>query len=94
MFRARGGWASCKARASPPAQTFEGNVMKTLIRVVKRGSEDIKHNSPAAVQAKPRLTTETIVKSWIIESRERRRAVMSELHNSIGWKELEGLSRG
>jgi hypothetical protein len=68
--------------------------MKTLIRVVKRGSEDIKDVSEAAAQAKPRLTTETIVKSWIIESRERRRAVMSELHNSIGWKELEGLSRG
>lgn len=94
MFRARGGVGFLQSARESTRSTFEGDVMKTLIRVVKRGSEKIKHSSAAAAQAKPRLTTETIVKSWIIESRERRRAVMSELQNSIGWKELEGLSRG
>lgn len=68
--------------------------MKTLIRVVKRGSENNNGNSEAAAPAKPRLTTEMIVKSWIIESREQRRSTMSQLQSSIGWKELGGLARG
>jgi len=68
--------------------------MKTLIRIVKRGSEETRDRSEAAVPVKPRLTTEMIVKSWIIDSRERRRADMSELRSSTGWKELGGLARG
>jgi len=68
--------------------------MKTLIRVVKRGSEDNKGDSEAASSAKPRLTTEMIVKSWIIDSRENRRAAMSQLQSSLGWEELGGLARG
>ena len=68
--------------------------MKTLIRVVKRGSEINRGDSEAAAPAKPRLTTEMIVKSWIIESREQRRAAVSQLQSSIGWKELRGLARG
>ena len=83
-----------KRARSPPAQTSEGEVMKTLIRVVKRGSEDNKGDSEAAAPAKPRLTTELIVKSWIVESREQRRAAMSQLQSSIGWTELGGLARG
>ena len=66
--------------------------MKTLIRVVKRGSKD-KDVSEAAAPTKPRLTTEMIVKSWIIESRERRRVHIGQLTSSIGWKELGGLAR-
>ncbi len=65
--------------------------MKTLIRLVKRGSED---NKEAAPPAKPRLTTEMIVKSWIVDSREQRRAAMSQLQSSLGWEELGGLARG
>jgi len=68
--------------------------MKTLIRVVKRGSRDNKDHSEATAPAKPRLTTEMIVKSWIIESREHRRVDIVQLTSSIGWKELEGLARG
>ena len=78
---------------SPPAQTSEENVMKTLIRVVKRGSA-VKEDKSKAAPAKPLLTTETIVKSWIIESREQRRAAMSQLQSSIVWKEFGGLTRG
>ena len=68
--------------------------MKTLIRVVKRGGEDNKRGSEAAAPAKPRLTTEMIVKSWIVESREQRQAAMSQLQSSLGWEELGGLARG
>jgi hypothetical protein len=68
--------------------------MKTLIRVVKRGSEDNKGNSEVTPPAKPRLTTEMIVKSWIVDSREQRRAAMSQLQSSFGWEELGGLARG
>lgn len=68
--------------------------MKTLIRVVKRGIKDNEDVSGAAAPAKPRLTTEMIVKSWIIESREHRRVDISQLTSSIGWKELGGLTRG
>jgi len=66
--------------------------MKTLIRVVKRGSKD-KDVSEIAAPTKPRLTTEMIVKSWIIESRERRRVHIGQLTSSIGWKEIGGLAR-
>lgn len=68
--------------------------MKTLIRVVKRRSEEDKKDGEPAAPPKPRLTTEMIVKSWIIESREQRRAVMSQLQSSLGWEELGGLARG
>jgi hypothetical protein len=68
--------------------------MKTSIRVVKRGSENNRDINEAAGPAKPRLTTEMIVKSWIVESREQRRAAMSQLQSSIGWEQLGGLARG
>ena len=68
--------------------------MKTLIRVVKRGSENNRGDSEAAAPAKPRLTTEMIVKSWIVESREQRQTAMSQLQSSLGWEELGGLARG
>jgi len=68
--------------------------MKTVIRVVKRGREDNKGDSEAAAAAKPRLTTEMIVKSWIVESREQRRTAMSQLQSSFGWEKFGGLARG
>ena len=68
--------------------------MKTLIRVVKLGSEGNKHSSEVVAPAKPRLTTEMIVKSWIIESREQRQAAMSQLQCSFGLEKLGGLARG
>jgi len=57
--------------------------MKTLIRVVKRGSEVNKNVSEVAAPVKPRVTTEMIVKSWIVESREQRRADLSQLQSSF-----------
>jgi len=65
--------------------------MKTLIRVVKRGSADKGESEPPA---KLRVTTEMIVKSWIIESREQRQTAMSQLQSSLGWEQLGGLARG
>ena len=78
---------------SPPAQIYEGD-MKTLIRIVKRGSENHKSDIEAATPVKPQVTTEMIVKSWIIESREQRRVAMTQLQSSLGWEELGGLARG
>src|SRR5215475_3428221 len=91
---ARGWWISCNsARGVHQTQQPVGEVMKTLIRVVKRSSAESK-NDTAATPAKPRLTTEMIIKSWIIESRERRQAATSQLHSSIGWEELGSSARG
>jgi hypothetical protein len=84
-----------KARAeSTRSNKREVNVMKTVIRVVKRGSDHNKHSGEAAAPAEPRSTTEMIVKSWIIESRDQRQAAMSRLQSSFGWKEFGGLARG
>ena len=68
--------------------------MKTLIRVVKRGSESKRDNNEPVALAKPRVTTEMIVKNWIREAREQRRATFSQLQSSLGWEELGGLARG
>jgi len=68
--------------------------MKTSIRIVKRGSEEKKYENEPVASAMPRLTTEMIVKRWIIESREHRRNVMTKLQSSIDWKQLGGLARG
>jgi hypothetical protein len=68
--------------------------MKTLIRVVKRGTENNKDENEAPAPAKPRVTTEMIVKRWIIESREQRRAATSQLQSSLGWEKLGGLAHG
>jgi hypothetical protein len=94
MFVLEVGGLLAKARAESTCSTSEIDVMNTLIRVVKRGSEENKGDSEAAPPAKPRLTTEMIVKSWIIESREQRRAAMSQFQSLLGWKELGGLARG
>ena len=68
--------------------------MKTLIRIVKRGSADKRDDSEAVAPAKPRVTTEMIVKSWITESREQHQATMSQLQSSLRWEKLGGLARG
>jgi hypothetical protein len=78
---------------SPTAQPSDGDAMKTL-RVVKRGSKDNKDDIDVSAPTKPRLTTEMIVKRWIVQSREHRRAAMSQLQSSMSWKELGGLARG
>ena len=81
-------------RTADPHTEDEGNVMSTLIRVVKRGSEDKKDENESVPSAKSRVTTEMTVKRWIIESREHRRNVMTQLQSSIDWEQLGGLARG
>jgi len=88
------GGLPARARAESTRSNNKGDVMKTLIRVMKQGSEIKRDDHEAAAPAKPRVTTETIVKSWIIESREQRRAAMAQLQNSLGWEQLGGLARG
>ena len=68
--------------------------MRTLVRVVKRGTENKRDDNAAAALAKPRVTTEMIVKSWIIESREQRRTSISQLQSSLGWEGLGDIARG
>ena len=63
-----------------------------MIRVVKRGREN--NSDVTEAPGKPRVTTEMIVKSWIVESREQRRAAMSQLQRSFGWEQIGGLARG
>ena len=66
--------------------------MKTVIKIVKRESKpDNTHIQGPAGATERRLTTELIVKNWIIEARERRQV---ELHNSLRWKQFGGLTRG
>ena len=69
--------------------------MKTLIRVVKRKSGTASHDEGMSVARRiPRRTAETIVKSWINESRERRRAEVNQLQKSILWKPIGSLASG
>ena len=94
MFVLEVGGLLAKARAESTCSTSEGDVMKTLIRVVKRGSGNNRDDNEAASPAKPRVTTEMIVKNWIIEAREQRLATMTQLQSSLGWEKLGGLARG
>jgi len=93
---ARDWWASLqmRARGVHQTQTSEGDVMRSEIKVVKRRGEDIKLDHAPAAPTKPHLTTEMIIKNWIIESRERRQTAMSQLQSSIRWEELGGPARG
>ena len=81
-------------RSGPPAQTA-GDVMKTPIKIMKRddrkGTDDAETSS---ARTKRQRTTEVIVKSWIIESRERRRADLNRLQNALRSKEIEGVTCG
>jgi hypothetical protein len=53
--------------------------MKTFVKVIKRETIGVKDTDIAAEETMPKLTTEMIVKSWIIESRDRRRLTLSQL---------------
>ncbi len=58
--------------------------MKTLIRVVKREARDQITETDASTPINKPATTEMIVKRWIIESRENRRAALNQLQDSFG----------
>ncbi len=80
------------ARRGPPAQT-SGDVMKTPIKIMK----DRKVTNDAEISSartNRQRTTEVIVKSWIIESRERRRAALNRLQNAVLSRESAGITRG
>jgi len=81
-------------RSGPPAQT-SGDVMKTPIKIMKREDRKVTRDvATSSTRSKRQRTTEVIVKSWIIESRERRRADLNRLQNALRSKEIEGVTCG
>jgi len=69
--------------------------MKTPIKIMKRDDRTVTHDVEiSSARTKRQRTTEVIVKSWIIESRERRRADLNRLQNAVRSKEIEGVTRG
>jgi hypothetical protein len=71
------------ARGGPSARTL-GQVMNTPIKIKKRDEEKVTQHAENASPLTPRRrTTEIIVKSWIIESRERRRSDLNRFRNSV-----------
>jgi hypothetical protein len=54
--------------------------MKTAVKIIKREDRKVTHDvAISSSTTKRQRTTEVIVKSWIIESRERRRADLNYL---------------
>ena len=82
------------ATRGPPAQT-SGDVMKNPIKIVRREDRNVTHDvGISSTTTKRQRTTEVIVKSWIVESRERRRADLDRLQNAVRSTEIEGVTRG
>lgn len=76
-----------RARRGPPASNASGVAMKTPVKIIKR--EDRKVTQDVLISSSRtngKGTTEVIVKSWIIESRERRRADLNHLLSKIDLK--------
>ena len=54
--------------------------MKTPVKIIKRGDRKVTQDVPiSSLRTNGQRTTEVIVKSWILESRERRRADLNHL---------------
>jgi len=69
--------------------------MKTPIKIMKRDDRKVTDDAEtSSARTKRQRTTEVIVKSWIIESRERRRADLNRLQNALRSKEIEGVTCG
>jgi len=69
--------------------------MKTPIKIMKRDDRKVTDDAEtSSARTKRQRTTEVIVKSWIIESRERRRADLNRLQNTLRSKEIEGVTCG
>ena len=69
--------------------------MKTPIRIIKRDERKVTHDKEISSARRDRQrTSEVIVKSWIIESRERRRVASNLLQTAFLQKELEAVTRG
>ena len=62
---------------------------------MKRDDRKVTHDAEiSSAKTNQQRTTEVIVKSWIIESRERRRADLNRLQNAMLSKEIAGITRG
>ena len=71
------------------------DVMKTPIKIMKRDDRKVTHDvAISSTRTKRQRTTEVIVKSWIIESREGRRADLSRLQSALRSKEIEAITCG
>ena len=82
------------APRGPPAQTSD-DVMKTPIKIMRRVDRKVTHDvANSSTTTKRQRTTEVIVKSWIIESREGRRADLSRLQSALRSKEIEAITCG
>ena len=58
--------------------------MKTAIKVMKRDDRKVTVDKDiSSVRTKRSRKTEVIVKNWIIESRERRRAVLNHFQETV-----------
>ena len=69
--------------------------MKTPFKIRKRDDRKVTHDAEiSSAKTNRQRTTEVIVKSWIIESRERRRADLNRLQNAVLSKEIAGVTRG
>ena len=75
------------ARRGSPIQS-SGAVMKTAIRIMRRADRNATPNTESSLaKTNPKRTTEMIVKSWIIESRERRRGALNFPQNAVRGKD-------
>ena len=71
------------------------DAMKTPIKIRKREDRKITHDvAISSTRTTRQRTTEVIVKSWIIESRERRRVDLNRLQNAVLSNEIAGITRG
>ena len=69
--------------------------MKTPFKIRKRDDRKVTHDAEiSSAKTNRQRTTEVIVKSWIIESRERRRTDLNGLQNAVLSKEIAGVTRG
>jgi hypothetical protein len=70
-----------------PLQTSDVVVMKTPVKIIKREDRKVTQDVPiSSLRTNGQRTTEVIVKSWIVESRERRRADLNHLSSKIDLK--------
>ena len=62
--------------------------MNASVKIIKREDRRITHDvAISSLSTKPKRTPEVIVKRWIIEFRERRRADLNHLRATRGLKE-------
>jgi hypothetical protein len=62
---------------------------------MRREDRKVTHDSAiSSTRTKRQRTTEVIVRSWILESRERRRADLNRLQNAVLSREIAGVTHG